>query len=308
MSKTTNTIYNTTVSKRKISLADWILHLLSVLLLLPLFMLFHSFIPNVHLPYHLDEILLFLFLWMIIELLLLSLKPFVLGALVAVFIFLTYGSIKKTYGFESLVNDYRAVVYAMLYEVDKENVLFSKFPIFPNTTKITHAVDFNHPDVRQFALQATLDNFQSVQKNHQYRMLIQSFAVFKKINTNWNYVSDPKSNEYYAKASASTKLLSGDCDDHAILMAACIKAIGGKTRLIRTKGHLYPELFIGNQYDMDNINYLIRQELFKDEIKNDPIKSHTDNNNDYWINMDYTKNYPGGPFLSPEVYGVLNLF
>ena len=80
--------------------------------------------------------------------------------------------------------------------------------------------------------------------------MIQCFAVFKEINTRWNYVNDPKGQEYIAYASESLQHFSGDCDDHAILMTACIKAIGGTARIIHTGGHLYPEMLIGNKNDL----------------------------------------------------------
>ena len=91
------------------------------------------------------------------------------------------------------------------------------------------AIDYKNPVVRDFAVEATNENFKNAQEGtkFKYRILIQCLAVFKKINENWNYVSDPKDEEYIAKASESVKLLAGDCDDHSILMAACIKSIGG---------------------------------------------------------------------------------
>jgi hypothetical protein len=38
-------------------------------------------------------------------------------------------------------------------------------------------------------------------KHSDYRTLIQCFAVFKEINSRWNYVSDPKDGDYIATAS-----------------------------------------------------------------------------------------------------------
>jgi hypothetical protein len=80
-------------------------------------------------------------------------------------------------------------------------------------------------------------HFKKTSKNinySDYRTLIQCFAVFKEINSRWNYVSDPKDGDYIATASES-RLFSGDCDDHSILMAASVRAIGGTPRLIHTK-------------------------------------------------------------------------
>jgi hypothetical protein len=39
---------------------------------------------------------------------------------------------------------------------------------------------------------ATSKNFKNIKGYSDYRTLIQCFAVFKEINSRWNYVSDPK--------------------------------------------------------------------------------------------------------------------
>jgi hypothetical protein len=72
-----------------------------------------------------------------------------------------------------------------------------------------------------------LKKLQKIKGYSDYRTLIQCFAVFKEINSRWNYVSDPKDGDYIATASESLSYFSGDCDDHSILMAASVRAIGG---------------------------------------------------------------------------------
>jgi transglutaminase-like putative cysteine protease len=54
------------------------------------------------------------------------------------------------------------------------------------------------------------------------------------------YVSDPKDGDYIKRKRIVD--IFGDCDDHSILMAASVRAIGGTPRLIHTKGHIYPEI------------------------------------------------------------------
>ena len=90
-------------------------------------------------------------------------------------------------------------------------------------------------------------------------------------------------------------------------MAACIKAIGGVPRLVRTNGHLYPELLIGTKKDLESINYLVKRKLFKHESKDNTLKYHIDENNQVWLNLDYTAKYPGGRFMSEKIIGVLTL-
>jgi hypothetical protein len=154
---------------------------------------------------------------------------------------------------------------------------------------------------------ATTKHFKNVNGYFKYRTIIQCFAVFKEINNRWNYVSDPKGREYIATATESLLYLSGDCDDHSILMAASIKAIGGTPRLIHTGGHLYPEIFIGNSVDLEAINYLIKNVLFVAESKRKSIHYHFDERGQVWLNLDYTAKYPGGPFMSEEILGALTL-
>jgi hypothetical protein len=140
-----------------------------------------------------------------------------------------------------------------------------------------------------------------------YATIIQCFAVFKEINSRWNYVSDPKNKDYIATASESLAYLSGDCDDHSILMAACVRAIGGTPRLIHTDGHIYPEILIGTKKDFEAVNYLIKQVLFVNESKDKVVNYHIDERGQIWLNLDYTAHYPGGPFLSEEILGALTL-
>jgi hypothetical protein len=154
---------------------------------------------------------------------------------------------------------------------------------------------------------ATSKHFREVKGYHEIHTIVQSFAIFKEINSRWNYVSDPKGRDYIAKATESLQYLSGDCDDHSVFMAACIKSIGGTTRLIHTKGHIYPELYIGTQKDLEQINYVIKKVLFPTESKNQTINYHIDERGNIWLNLDYTAKYPGGPFMNEEILGALTL-
>src|SRR5205085_6337295 len=161
------------------------------------------------------------------------------------------------------------------------------------------------PVVRNFAIAATNELFREEQDaNFDSRKQIQCFAVFKKINSRWNYVDDPQGKEYFAKASESAKLLAGDCDDHAVLMAAAIKVIGGRPRLVHTTAHIYPELFIGSKNDLERLNYLIKQKLFPAESKGHVLHYHEEKDA-IWLNLDYTQHYPGGDFMAEPVLGVL---
>jgi hypothetical protein len=223
------------------------------------------------------------------------------------FIVLFYGTVLGNYGFSSVFEDYNSMVYSMSDNPHPQDIIIAKLLPFPNKTKILNAIEYENPKVRNFAIMATTKHFKNLKGYSDYRTIIQCFAVFKEINHRWNYVSDPKEGDYIATASESLLYFSGDCDDHSILMAASVRAIGGTPRLIHTKGHIYPEILIGNRTDLEKINYLIKNVLFVDESHKKQLHYHIDERDQVWLNLDYTATYPGGPFLSEEILGALTL-
>ena len=139
------------------------------------------------------------------------------------------------------------------------------------------------------------------------------FSVFKEVYGQWKYVYDPANEDYYSKASETLSQLAydeyfkGDCDDYSIMMAACIKAIGGEVRLVRTTvkksngdeiGHLYPEVKFGNTEDLETVVYLIKNIYFINETKGFPIHYFQDSKGFIWLNFDYNDAYPGGKYQS----------
>jgi hypothetical protein len=216
-----------------------------------------------------------------------------------------YGTLIGNYGFKRVFEDYNYMVYSMSENPNPEDIIVAKLLPFPNKSKIIDAVDFTNPRVRNFALSATAKHFRDTKQTGNKRRLIQCFAVFKEIRNRWNYVNDPKGREYIAYASETLQHFSGDCDDHAILMVACIKAVGGTPRIIHTGGHLYPEMLIGNKNDLETAIYLIKEVLFIQESHHQQIYYHIDERAQIWINLDYTAAYPGGKFMSEEILGEL---
>lgn len=284
-----------------------IMAVLAIMVAVPLFLALHRVVPNPQWAYQLDRILLAIGTSIFILIVFKLFKSIILIGFVICLGFLLYGDFTNGYGHEKLFKDYRAMIYSLNDTPDPEEFIISNIVPFPNKSSIKKAIDFEKPAVRNFALLATAEHFREYQGRKKYRTLIQCFAIFKEINNNWNYVNDPKSREYLAAASESIKHLSGDCDDHSILMAACIKAVGGTPRLIYTTGHLYPELLIGNYADLEEMNYLIREKLFRYETGEEGLHYHTDEHGHIWLNLDYTADYPGGKFLNEEILGVLNL-
>ena len=280
---------------------------LNVLLTIPLFIILHQNSKQLGWPYFLDRILLFIGLVALLQLFLTLLRKLTFVSITLYILFLAWGTLLGGYGFREVYEDYQSMIYAMRDNPYPQDIVIDKLLPFPNKTKISKAIDFDSPKVRDFALMAINKHFKNTEGYHEYLNLIQCFAVFKEINTRWNYVHDPVGYEYIASADESINYLSGDCDDHSILMAATIKSIGGIPRLIHTPGHIYPELYIGSQKDMENVNYLIKKLLFPTESKQKALHYHIDERGHVWLNLDYTAKYPGGPFMKEEILSALTL-
>ena len=176
-------------------------------------------------------------------------------------------SIQGNYNFFQVFNAYKIIFLSD--QMQQEEALLEQKTLkpFPNKTRVYESVDFLNSKVRNFALYAVNKHFTKTPNYVLNRKFIQYFAVFKEINARWNYVNDPKGQEYFASGSESLLYFSGDCDDHAILMCAAIKSIGGSMRLIHTGKHMYPELLIGKEKDLEIATYLISSELFIKEIQ-----------------------------------------
>ena len=281
---------------------------LNILIAIPVFIIIHQNLIDPDWYFQIDRIVLFIAIVAIIHFILRLLKTIIIVCLGVYLLVLIFGSLFGNYGFSSVYEDYRDMIYSMSDSPNPQDLILSKLLPFPNKSLILKAIEYDNPKVRDFALMATIKHFRNVHGYPQYRTTIQCFAVFKEINSRWNYVSDPKGGEYIAKATESLRYLSGDCDDHSILMAACIRSIGGTPRLIHTGGHIYPEMLIGDQNDLETINYLIKKVLFVSESKDKKIHYHIDEHGQVWLNLDYTATYPGGPFMSEEILGALTLY
>ena len=284
-----------------------IIFVLNILITIPVFIIAHQNFITLDWAHHIDRILLFLIILTAFQLLLRAMRRVTLISVILYVIMLIYGTLSGKYGFQSIFEDYRSMIYTMNDNPYPQDIIITKLLPFPNKSKIIDAVEYQNPKIRNFAIIAINKNFMDIKGYHDYSTIVQAFAVFKEINSRWNYVSDPKGHDYIAKATESVQYLSGDCDDHSIFMAACIKSIGGTMRLIHTKGHIYPELLIGSKIDLERINYAIKKDLFPAESKHKPINYHIDERGKIWLNLDYTAKYPGGPFMNEEILGALTL-
>jgi hypothetical protein len=286
---------------------DVIIFVLNILIAIPLFIIAHQNLIDPDWPFDIDRVLMGIIIISLIQLILRLIRTLLIIGIGVYLITLIYGTVFGGYGFQKVFQDYGYMVYSMTDNPNPQDIVISKLLPFPNKSDIIKAIDFNNPRVRNFALTATTLHFKDIVGQKEHRKMIQCFAVFKEIRNRWNYVNDPKGQEYIATASESLIHFSGDCDDHAILMAACIRSIGGTPRLIHTGGHIYPEMLVGKKSELEAAVYLIKEVLFITESKNKEIHYHIDERGQIWLNLDYTARYPGGPFMSEEILGALTL-
>ncbi|WP_264550979.1 transglutaminase [Flavobacterium sp. N2038] len=284
-----------------------IIMLLSLLITIPIFIILHQNLRDLNWSFNLDRVIIFILVFATIFFLLMLLRTIIILCVAVYLLILFYGTVIGNYGFSEISEDYNSMIYTMSDNPFPQDIIVAKLLPFPNKSKIVNAIEYQNPKVRNFAIMATTKYFKGIRGYSDYRTTIQCFAVFKEINSRWNYVNDPKEGDYIATASESLEYFSGDCDDHSILMAAAIRSIGGTPRLIHTKGHIYPEILIGSLIDLEKVNYLIKNVLFVKESSGKKIHYHIDERGQVWMNLDYTAKYPGGPFLYEEILGELTL-
>lgn len=293
-----------------------ILGLLSAVLTMPLFMLLYKYFPALEISLgeniiRLDHILLFLIIFFVTYFLLRKFRTIVYGAVIAGLLVLTITNFSNIYTVDNLYHDYAQFLFNL-----SENSFNSEFMMTPGDfsreAELREAIDYDNPEVRNYAASIGVKHFDDTKSLSKNMKWVQFFSVFKEIYGHWKYVFDPVGEEYYSKASETLTQLEyddnfkGDCDDYSIMMASCIKAIGGEVKLVRTLvdsdgkqiGHMYPEVKFGDAKDLETVVYLIKNVYFVDEAQGKPIYYYQDDKGFIWLNFDYNDAYPGGRYQS----------
>ena len=286
-----------------------VLTIIALLISMPLFIMIYRFVPDLIIRFEGQSVRIDHFLTGII---IFGCIRYLLGLVhhLALYVFLTMmilGSLSHFTGWFTYSDARHRYTDLISYvESNPVNIPFLKDEkmTIRNARQIREAIDYRNPEVRNFAIEMSRANFDDPALYREYGNVIRYFSIFSEI-VKWNYVPDPVGEEYYAKASESMHHLSGDCDDYSILMAACIKAVGGEVRLIHTKNHLYPEVKVCHKRDFDKIVNLIKRKLYLKESLGGSIYYHIDRDDYIWLNFDYTTRYPGGPFMDEAVLGML---
>jgi Penicillin binding protein transpeptidase domain len=157
-----------------------------------------------------------------------------------------------------------------------------------NISNIIKSIDYTNPITRNYAVR-------TANKYIGYFNILQVCEIFDDIIHRWRYISDPSDSEYFASASETIKetKFSGDCDDFAILVAATVKAIGGKIHIAlasnKEGGHAFAEVMLTKEMGTPNevkskiIEYYKNKNVY---INKNDIHI-TDRKGKLWINLDW---------------------
>lgn len=288
-----------------------VVYLVALLMSLPLFLVIYPYVPELNLPIgdgvRVDHAIVFILVFIAFIVLVKRFQLVVYAVLIIGMLAITVTSLTGTYSVGDLYNSYAQFLRDLRETSSAVPMAAQRLKPFHDSEKLREMVIASDPAVRRNAVRMATTHFDGVKVAQDEMTMVQSFSVFKEINSRWRYVSDVKGGEYFATPEESLELMAGDCDDHAVLMAACIKAIGGEVRLVRTEGHVYPELKIGDDARLERAAYLIRKVLFPKEVGEAPLYHHTDADGVNWINLDYTRHYPGGELMNERIVGILPL-
>src|SRR5208283_780719 len=167
--------------------------------------------------------------------------------------------------------------------------------------KTAQAIDYSNPIVKNFA------NTQVQHSSSGNYNTAQIGDVWQSIFNQWTYVSDPPTFDYFTPASDSiTSGLKGNCEDYAILNAAVIESIGGSSRVVTACApggspcHAYAEVALAKtQSDLQAAANYICSRYHCEKIYYH-IESDNQGNTEYWLNLDWQANYPGGKFFDDD--------
>lgn len=300
---------NTPFLKKK--WVNFLIYLIGILTIIPLAPFICRFIPPLVVgEFNFDIIVSILLAILVVRLFIWLLKPMILPLFAIAIIFFAYEQVKGTFTLKDTVRSYKFLVLQNfgIQEKKATDILNLKPALFENiqsrTARVVQSkIDTRDSLVRNFAIKHSLDYFKEYRPK--YGNLVRYFSLFKYINIHFNYVPDPNKDEYYATAHETIlNGFGGDCDDHSILMANCMMSIGARCRIVVVEGHMYPELYIGSKQE-----FLITQQAVIQLFSNYQISGiyYHENNGEYWINLDYTARYPGGPYMNNKVKLVIDL-
>jgi hypothetical protein len=287
---------------------------MAILTIIPLAPFICRFVPPIMIgSWNVDLLIAILVSIILVRIILWLVRPLVIAAFILLMGILTYNQFNNHYGFDHVINDYKSIAYQNWMVRDKKQTdalsvnpyLFGNSGNSTNKTAklIKSKVTPNDSLVRNFSVKHSLESFDEYEAK--FGMVTRYLSLFKYINSHFRYVPDSQRDEYFAAPHETIENgLGGDCDDHSILMASCMMAIGAKCRLVIVEGHMYPELYVGDKAKFELYQKAIVQLFDKEQISRIYYHEHA---GEYWINLDYTAHHPGGPYMNENVKVVIEL-
>ncbi|MDX5417886.1 MAG: transglutaminase-like domain-containing protein [Hymenobacteraceae bacterium] len=286
------------------NLTTFIVRFIQIIIVFPMAVLISFYLPPISFIDYELNFLLCVILAAIVSVVVTTIsKKLILLLFVGIMGAMFFNSTFDDYTVENLYADYNAMLVNMTSNSSKVSYFKPVKGTYFQERRVKSAMQPTHPAVRSFAVENSTRYFHD-EYYRKYGKIVRYFSLFKHVRNNWRYVNDPLGLDYYSPPTESIKLLAGDCDDYAILIASSIMSIGGEARIVISPNHMYAEVKMGTVEDLDKVSYAVRS-LFPDEVTGGKIHFH-ETNGELWINFDYTAGYPGGPFLEPELYSVIN--
>lgn len=281
-----------------------------ILIVIPLAPFITRYIPPIMIDtWNVDLFIAILFSIALVRVLIGVLRPVVIPLFLVLLGVLLYNQFSGKYAFTNVYNDYKSIVqHNWTVREEKQTDLVSLNPdLFVThnnaTRKVLNKIQTKDSVVRNFAVKYSLEYFDEY--SNKYQMTTRYLSLFRYINKNFKYVPDSQKDEYFATPKETIlNGLGGDCDDHSILMVSTLMAIGAKCRIVIIKGHMYPELYVGDKKDYEVLQQAIIQLFQNASIEKLYYHEHKGT---YWINLDYTARYPGGPYLNNNVISIIDL-
>jgi hypothetical protein len=285
-----------------------IITIFGILTVLPLAPMINRYIPQLMIGTWNFDLVVSVILAGLFTFVMVRLFHFLIIPMLVIFVaVILYNSLTNGHGFGTVINDYQVMVksnWGKKEQKETDLIVMPSFfdgPLTRTVKSIQSKVDYRDSVVRNFAVTGSLKYFDEY--HAKYGPVVRALSLFKAINNNFKYVSDSERDEYFATPRETIlNGLGGDCDDHTILMVSALKAIGVHARMVLSEGHLYPELFCGDEKNFEKINTAIMS-LFSKEVRGN-IYYHEENG-EYWLNLDYSARHPGGPYVSDKAFAII---
>lgn len=286
-----------------------VLNTIGLLTIIPLAPLINRFIPPVIVGYwNIDLLLSIIASFLFIRFTLWLFSPLIIPAFLLLAGFIAYNQFTNGYNLGNIILDYKNLVTKSWDTRDhKEKDLYLIKPdIFDSGIEkaangLKSKINPKDSLTRNFAVKHAIEFFDDYHKK--YGPKVRYLSLFKYINNNFKYVADPDRDEYFASPAETIENgLGGDCDDHTILMISAMKAIGAKCRMVLTENHVYPELYCGDKKNFNEMQEAITHLFAAEHFSGLYFREESAN---YWINLDYTARYPGGPYVDNKAYAIV---